>query len=161
MADASEAPVAKDGTIAIDVFARIYELNPERIRQLIKEGWIPKGPHGRVNFVAGIRGMDRYRQDQLARANARQNDSKIKDARAREIEMRIAQKTGALIEFDEALSICQTLFGLLKSELDGLAASVSREREMRHRIQDRLDGALKRVGKRIERWQSSGRLQPD
>jgi hypothetical protein len=153
--------VDADGTVSIEFFARVYELNVERIRQLIKEGWIPRGPRGRVNFIQGIRGMDRYRQDQLKRSTERLGDTKIKDARAREIEMRIAQKTGALIEYGEALAICQTLFGALKAELDGLPAGVTRERELRHRIEDRINGALGRVVKRLEGWRETGRLIAD
>jgi hypothetical protein len=149
------------GTVTIESFAKVYELHPERVRQLIKEGWIPRGPRGKVNFIKGIQGMDKYRQDQLARATAKMGDSKIKDARTKEIEMRIAEKSGALISFDEVLAINQTLWGAMKAELDGLAASVSREREVRHRIQDRVDGALNRVAKRIERWKTAGRLIAD
>lgn len=153
--------VDAEGNCSLEFFAAIYKLNVERIRQLIKEGWLPRGPRGRLNFIDGIRGMDRYRQDQLARANSKQGDTKIKDARAREIEMRIAQREGTLIEFGEALAVCQTLFGALKSELDGLPASVTRERETRHRIEDRVNGALARVVKRLEGWRESGRLALD
>lgn len=153
--------VAEDGTVALDFFATIYDLHPERVRQLIKEGWIPRGPRARVDMIEGARGMDRYRLDQLARAGNKAQDTRVKDAKAREIEMRIAEKQGSLIDFGEALAICQTLFGALKSELDGLATSVTREREFRHRIEDRINGALNRVVKRLEVWSSTGRLSID
>ena len=52
-------------------------------------------------------------------------------------------------------------YDALKAELDGLSSSVSREREMRHRIDDRINGALGRVAKRLEAWQKSGRLSAD
>jgi len=153
--------IAPDGTVALEFFASVYDLHVERIRQLIKEGWIPRGPRARVHMIDGARGMDKYRLDQIARAGTKGQDTRVKDARAQEIEMRIAEKRGALIDYGEALAICQTLFGALKSELDGLPASVSREREMRHKIEDRINGALTRVVKRLDVWAATGRLSID
>jgi len=159
MAKGDSAP--EEGTVAIEFFARIYGLNAERIRQLIKEGWIPRGPRGRVKFIESIQGMDRYRQDQVKRAKENSADHRIRDFKAREMELKIAHREGSLIDYDEVLSICQELFGTLKSEFDGLAASVTRERELRHRIEDRVNGALGRVAKRLDGWTATGRLSQD
>lgn len=70
--------------------------------------------------------------------------------RAREIELRTAQRAGVLCETEEALALCDDIFGTLRSDLGGLPAMVSRDLEMRANIEKNLNDILNRNSKRLD-----------
>ena len=92
-------------------------VSPERIRQLSKEGWIEKQGRDQFYLVDVVQGYIRFRNDSDRRAQKTAADSRVRDARAREIELRSAVREGCLIEIGEALSIVEEMIGMFRAQL--------------------------------------------
>lgn len=145
----------KEGYISMEQAARLLMLGAERVRQLIKDGWVERGPRGQVLLVSAVQGYIRFRDDADRRAQRSAADSRVRDARAREIELRISVKEGSTIPLTDAMAALDIIVGGIRSEFEGLAASVTRDREMRHRIEDRVNGALARSAQRLEQFKGN------
>ncbi|MEZ2143243.1 hypothetical protein AAE026_13175 [Bradyrhizobium sp. DN5] len=121
-------------------------VSPERVRQLSKEGWIEK--QGRDQFlllVDVVQGYIRFRNDSDRRAQKSAADSRVRDARAREIELRNAVREDRLIEIDEAMAIVEEMIGLFRAETAGLPARVTRDLQFRKTIETAVNDILERV----------------
>jgi hypothetical protein len=69
-----------------------------------------------------VQGYIRFRNDSDRRAQKSAADSRVRDARAREIELRNAVREGRLIEIDETMAIVEEMIGLFRAETAGLPA---------------------------------------
>ncbi|WP_245471133.1 hypothetical protein [Bradyrhizobium genosp. SA-3] len=120
-------------------------VSPERIRQLSKEGWIEKQGRDQFLLVDVVQGYIRFRNDSDRRAQKSAADSRVRDARAREIELRNAVREGRLIEIDEAMAIVEEMIGLFRAETAGLPARVTRDLQFRKTIETAVNDILERV----------------
>jgi len=120
--------------IASALAARLLMVSPERIRQLSKEGWIEKQGRDQFFLVDVVQGYIRFRNDSDRRAQKSAADSRVRDARAREIELRNAVREGRVIEIDEAMAIVEEMIGLFRAETAGLPARVTRDLQFRKTI---------------------------
>ena len=120
-----------------------------RIEQLSKEGWFKKLGANRWRISEVVKGMLKYRDDADRRINRSAVRSRVQAARAREIELRTAQRAHILCETDEALALADDVFGNLRSELSGLPAMVTRDLEIRSEIEKGVNEILNRTAKRL------------
>ncbi|KYK44678.1 hypothetical protein A1D31_36495 [Bradyrhizobium liaoningense] len=120
-------------------------VSAERVRQLSKEGWIEKQGKDQFYLVDVVQGYIRYRNDADRRAQKSAADSRVRDARAREIELRNAVREGRLIEIEEAMAIVEQITGLFRAETAGLPARVTRDLQFRKTIETALNDILERV----------------
>jgi hypothetical protein len=120
-------------------------VSPERIRQLSKDGWIEKQGRDQFFLVDVVQGYIRFRNDSDRRAQKSAADSRVRDARAREIELRNAVREGRLIEIDEAIAIVEEMIGLFRAETAGLPAHVTRDLQFRKTIETAVNDILERV----------------
>jgi hypothetical protein len=117
----------------------------ERVRQLAKAGWIAQeGParDRRYRLLDVVQGYIRFRDDEDRRANKSAAHSRITDARTREVELKNAQREGRLIELDEAIDVVEAVIGLLRSQLSGLPARVTRDLHLRYTIETTVHDIL-------------------
>jgi len=146
---AAPAPDAPRGALlTAEMAARLLMKSSERIRQLSREGWIPKhgtGANTRYALVDVVQGYIRFRDDAEKRATKTAAATRISDARAREIELRTAIREGRLIDLDEALEAVEDLIGLLRSELSGLPARCTRDLQLRRTIETARNDILDRI----------------
>ena len=90
------------GLIPIGQAARLLMISEERIRQLVKQGFIPKPEkRGFVQLVGAVQGYLRYLKDDERRSAKSAADSRVRDARALEIELRIAERSRELIPVED------------------------------------------------------------
>jgi hypothetical protein len=61
-------------------------------------------------------------------------ESALKLAKAREIELRTAERARELIEFDEACAVLDDIIGGITSDLSGLPAAATRDLAMRRHL---------------------------
>ena len=88
----------QSGLIPIGQAARLLMISDERIRQLQKQGFIPKAEkRGQVQLVGAVQGYLKYLKDDERRSSKTAADSRVRDARALEIELRIAERSRELI----------------------------------------------------------------
>ena len=99
--------------------------------------------------IETFQGFLRYARDEDRRTTKTAMRSRVQAARAREIEMRTAQRAGILCETDEALALADDVFGMLRSDLSGLPATVTRDLEIRSEIEKGVNEILNRTAKRL------------
>ena len=104
----------QSGLIPIGQAARLLMISEERIRQLVKQGYVPKSEkRGYVQLVGAVQGYLKYLKEDERRSTRSAADSRVRDARALEIELRIAERTRDLIPLEDALTDMAELAGLL------------------------------------------------
>lgn len=117
------------------------------IANLAVDGVIPKGRNG-YPLVATLQAWAAY-QKTMSRAKKAPVETPAQAAKAREIELRIAERTRELIPLVEAEAAIDDLVGMVRTELSGIPAAVTGDRDLRDKIRTGLDGALERVAQRL------------
>ncbi len=149
MADA-QTSTGDASTIAMDVAARLIKVSPRRLQQLVAGGWIPRAGHGHYTVVGVVHGYVAYRDDLEQRRSAAASDTDLRVVRRREIEQRMAIRDRDLIDIVEHDAVFDEAIGMLKAELIGLPARITRNRAMRNQIESEIDGVLNRAAARFE-----------
>lgn len=85
----------------------------------------------------------RHLRERHSRRNG--SDSHLREARAREIEVRTAQRLGKLVRLEEFDDFVDELCGIFRTELSGLPARVTRDLMLRRAIEREITGMLHRV----------------
>lgn len=143
----TEEPQA--GTITTAQAARLLMVSDERIRQLAKNGHIPKIAKDRFNLVAVVQGYIRFLKDEERRSSKSAADSRVRDARAAEIERRMAREDRDLIMLDEAMAAYDFAVGLFLESVSGLPARMTRNASERRRLEAICDGERQRLADRF------------
>jgi len=122
--------------------------DPERVRQLARAGWFQsegsraghKGAAYRLLDI--VHGYIRFRDDEGRRGTKTAAASRIAEARSREVELRNAYREGHLIELEEALETVEAIMGVLRLNLSGLPARVTRDLQLRRTIETAINDIL-------------------
>lgn len=146
---AARRPVNKSG--------ELINKSAEWVRKLIDAGFIEKQPDGTLLERDVYNGYIRWLTDEARRTTKVQAESRVRDARAREIELRIAEHEGRLIERTDMEEVVDEYAGTMRSELAGLAARVTRDLTIRRTIEQAIDEILARVAANLR--QALARLQ--
>jgi phage terminase Nu1 subunit (DNA packaging protein) len=125
------------------------DMTGRRARQLAEEGVLRRGPDGlfdqteaRVTYIRWLRNGERL----VSRSAAA---SRLQNARAREVELRTARDEHRLIDTDEAIACCDEIVGTYKSELAGLPARLTRDVDLRRKVETEIDDICRRVAERF------------
>lgn len=137
--------VAENETIGLERLATLLMLSKERVRQLVKDGHIPKGQRNTYSIIKAVQGYIAFLKDEERRTSKAQAESGLKASRQAEIDMRIAERRRDLIETKEADLIMQKLVGVINTEMNGFAARVTRDVPLRREIEKNLDEAFERI----------------
>jgi len=133
------------GLIPIEQASKLLMIGAERIRQHIKDGFIPRATRGKVSLVGAVQGRLRFLEEQLQKSTQASGANKVRDAREREINLRIAKEENRLIEFDEAQGVLDELIGDFKAALAGLPARVTKDPVLRVTIERNCDDILRKL----------------
>lgn len=114
-------------------------------RKLIAQGYIKKQSDGRCRLEDVFLGYIAFLTDEARRATKVQAESRVRDARAREIELRIAEREGRLIQVTDMEEVVDDYAGMLRAELAGLPARVTRDLVLRRTIEQAINEILARV----------------
>lgn len=137
----------EQGVIRLDQAAALLMISAERIRQLMRSGYIQKGRKaGTVSLVSAVQGYITFLKDEERRTAKSSAASAVQQARADEIRLRVEHQRGRLIETETAEAVFQDVFGVMRMHLDGLAARVTRDKALRDRIDGALEDILRRAG---------------
>jgi hypothetical protein len=118
---------------------------PDRVRQLAKAGWIAQEgtpSDRRYRLLDVVQGYIRFRDDEDRRTTKIAAHSRITDARSREVELKNAQREGRLIDLEEVLAVIEEIIGMLRSQLSGLPARVTRDLQFRRTIETAVNDIL-------------------
>lgn len=136
------------GLIQAEAMARLLMLTTERLRQLGRDGVIPKAVKGKYQLVPTVQGYVRWLRDEDRRSSKSAGESAVRQARARQIELRTAQDQRELVPWQEAVALTQEIVGMLVARMQGLPAQVTRDPELRRKIEEAIDGIRSEVAAR-------------
>ncbi|MBR1157201.1 hypothetical protein [Bradyrhizobium sp. JYMT SZCCT0428] len=118
---------------------------------MANDGNLPRNEEGTFNLdecrIAYIRFL---RQGASRRAASGDSGAQLREARAREIEMRIARETEQLILLEDVETVMQEVVSSFCAELNGLAAACTRDLTLRGVIEDQVGSAIDRCRERLE-----------
>lgn len=139
----NDAPAA--GTITIQQAARLLQVTPRRIGQLISGGYVPRTGRGRVDLVAAVHGFIRALDDAAKRKEETASETRLIEAKLAEVRARIEKQYRELIPTDVVIETLDLSLQSVVAELSGLAARVSRDPATQKQIDKALDAALTEI----------------
>lgn len=122
--------------------AHVLGLTSRRVQQLAKEGVLARGPGGKFDLAASVQAYMASRQDAAVPSVA---TDRLREARAVEIERRIALRDRELISLAEAMEKFELVTGAFLTALSGLPARITRNVRERHRIESIIDAMRSRL----------------
>ena len=143
------------GTITTAQAAKLLKVTEDWVRQLSRKGYIPKAARGRFNLVAVVHGYIAYRDDEARRTTKGAAESRVRDARAAEIERRMAREDREIIALEEAAWAFDKASGEYLRSMSGLPARITRNPSERRRIEIICDSERARLEARFGEIASS------
>ncbi|MEL4069581.1 hypothetical protein WKW50_05475 [Ochrobactrum sp. GPK 3] len=152
----AKKPVAKQKTTDTPAFsetdmitasaaAALLGVTTQWLRMLAANGYVPKAVRGKYPIVAVVQGYVKSLKDDDKRSNKSSSENRVRDARAAEIERRIAREDRKLIVLDEALTAFDEATGHFLQSLSGLPAAITRNLNERRRIETICDAERSRL----------------
>lgn len=127
------------GFITADIAAALLRISRRRFFQLVEQKWIAKAERGKYRLRDVVQGFIALRDDQIERIERRNADNRIRDARAREIELRTAREEASLVPSDEVIAWTNSVLDELMRHLRELPARVSDDAREQVRISDMIE----------------------
>lgn len=140
---------AQGDLITLDVAGRLLMIGVERVRQLVKAGYIQRPKPGYTTIVSAVQGYIRFLKDEDRKSTKTAAASRATEARTAEIELRIAERKRDLIPQEEANMAMDLLVGVVVAELSGLPARLTRDVGMRRKYEAEFNAAKARIAKAI------------
>ncbi|MGB3502566.1 MAG: hypothetical protein WBA44_13150 [Mesorhizobium sp.] len=133
----SEKAPAKTGpaTISAAKLAALLMISPRRVQQLAQAGVIPKTGRDAYPLVGAIQGYLRWLDDESRRAAQAASAIKVAEARATEIEQRIAAKMKTLIPIEDHRGVVAGLVRVVRREVEKVPANLPAHVRERARIE--------------------------
>jgi hypothetical protein len=129
--------------------AGLLEFSADYLRQLERAGRFAKLSHDRYSPPAVIKGVLAHMRDDARRINKTSAQTRVQEARAKEIELRTARDEGRLIEIESVEAVFADILGAYRSELAGVPAAATRDLAIRETISAALESAIDRCRARF------------
>jgi hypothetical protein len=146
--------------ITLGQAGKILNISAQWLRELGKRGYVPVAVDGKLP-------MDRVIQDYLAwlkRSNGHVGKNtaaiKLQTLRAKEIELRIAQRLSELIPTKDFSASIEIIYDIMHSEMKNLPSLVTSKPVLQQQIKIELDEIFKRTRERIEEAYQSYQYKP-
>ena len=137
--------------ISLEVAGRLLMISAERVRQLVKSGFIDRHRPGYTTIPSAVQGYIKFLKEAASEKTQNASASRVQDARAREVELRIAREQRDLIPQDEALLAMSLLCGKVSEEFAGLPARITRDVAVRKTVEAEIHGAQTRIATALEK----------
>lgn len=135
--------------VTLEVAAQLIMVTPRWIQKLAKDGWIPKAERGRYSLIGVVQGYINFLKDETRRAPKSAAESRVRDARAREIELRVARQQADLIPYAEHMAILDEILGHIRAALEGAPAQITHDLEVRTELGRVIHGCLEKASQRL------------
>lgn len=141
---ATKRATKSSGVTATELGAHL-DMTRQRVRQLDREGVFKRLASGGYDQAAARIAYIQWLRDEERRAVKGAATARLNDARAAEIERRLAREDRSLVDIEEAIGFVDEVLGTLKSELQGVAARITRDVALRRQIEAEIDAVLSRA----------------
>ncbi len=122
--------MAEPTTYPIATIAKLLDISPRRIRQLVDEGVIPREERGRYALVPAVRGYIQFLRERAVNADVgsdelgRHRARKLK-AEAEQAEMKSAEMRSELLPRDEVHVAVTTVLALVRGKILALPSKAA------------------------------------
>lgn len=140
---------ALDATVSLTRAGELLGVSGEWVRKLIAKGHLTRTDNG-VKPLDAFHGYIKFLKDDGRRTSKTATASRVQIARAREIELKIAERKGELIDIVEHRDLFAEVFGMVKLGLDGVPAQVTSDVAQRGKIEAAIESVLRRAADRFE-----------
>lgn len=140
------------GMMSVAHAAQLLMVSDEWLRQLANKGYIPKAVSGLYPIAPTVQGYIRWLKDEERRTSKTAAASAVQQARAKEIELRIAKESGKLLELEDTEAAFANILGAFRSELAGVPAASTRDLALREVIDGHLNDAIARARDRFRQF---------
>lgn len=122
------------------VACELLNIGTDRIGDCVKNGFIHKDKDGLI-ALHGENGVIRGFFASLKRVTTerRGTEEKMRQLRMQEMELKIAERAGGLIDVETAETLLAERFGQFMSEIDGIAAAFTRDIHERRKLQGMIN----------------------
>ena len=128
------------------VLADVFGQSPPRAStQLARQGIFTQITHGTFNWTDACGGYIKMLRAEDRKSTRSAADSRIKDAKAKDIETRTMQRLSRLIPLEVYEEMIDSIAGMVRSEFAGLAATCTRDLNMRRIIEREVNARLNRI----------------
>ena len=138
--------------------AALILLTRARLYELVHAGWIKALAPNRFDPVEVAQGYIKFLRDEDRRSSKTATLSRVQEARAKQIEQRMARDAGTTIAMADALALVDDVVGGLKADLDGVPARCTRDLVQRRKLEAELNDCLTRAANRLDA--EAGRTAP-
>jgi len=125
--------------------AELLTIQGSRLTQLTTDGTIKRKAKGLYDLREAVQDYIRYLREQQKRQQVSTADNRIRDARAKDIEARTAERLGRLVPLSVYDEMIDGFAGIVRSELAGMPAACTRDLTMRRIIERELNARLHRM----------------
>jgi hypothetical protein len=125
--------------------AQVFGVTTARISQLVNGGWFTAVARGTYDLAEACAGYIKFLRDDERRSTKSAADSRMRDAKAREIEIRTMQRLSRLVPLDAYDEMIDNISGIVRSEFAGLAAACTRDLTQRRMIEREVNARLRRI----------------
>jgi phage terminase Nu1 subunit (DNA packaging protein) len=129
--------------------AAVLGVTPRWLRILVDEGFAVRTGRGQYDLAGTVQGALRRAAQERKGDTRLASENRVREARAREIELRNLKQDNILIEMEEALAVVDEIVGMFVSELSGLPARFTRDQPERERLEEDIHDLVNRVRARF------------
>ncbi|RWL87726.1 MAG: hypothetical protein EOR67_16135 [Mesorhizobium sp.] len=145
----TEAPVSTT------FLAELFGVSAQAIARLARAGVIGKTGRGQYPLGPSVRAYVDYKIASEAARRGTGSSDRVRDARAAEIELRIAREERKLISLDECNSCVDEIIGTFITMLSTLPAQITKDIRERQRIEAIIDAGRQRVSDKFAKLSSN------
>ena len=139
--------------VSMEAFARHIGLSREMVRRLIAEGVLTPAPDGRLDLDKSRIAYITHLRERPVRSQAQ---DKLRETKAKEIELRMAERCHSLIEREEAVDATRDILGVVLTGLGSLPARVAgKDLTLRRRIESEISAIRQTAAKRLKQQSES------
>jgi hypothetical protein len=143
-------PRNKQPTLTTKQIVALVEIGEDRLAQIEQAGFIKRAGRNRWSTSRTLAGLVEFYRNENRRGPKSAADARWRAARARELEVRTAERERKLMRTDEAMEALEDITGVFLTELSGLPASVTRDLALRRKIEERIFEMRNRISNRLE-----------
>ena len=139
------------GFLSTQAVAKLLMLNPERVRQLVKDGYIERAGRNKFELIPTVQGYIAFLKDAERRASKSAAGARLQDIKTQKaaLELEVAQKE--LLPRDDLFAAVDVISATVKNEMLGLPARITRDADARAALENEVRHALTRISKKVER----------
>lgn len=137
--------MATETLLTVKQVAAICGRSEPWVHKAVREGYIKKEARGKYRLDTVVKGVIAHYEALLQDATKQSAANRASDARTRETEIRIAERTRKLIPLIEAQEAIAELAALPVTEFNALPARLSRDLDDRKKIQAEIDAIFRKL----------------